>query len=650
MRTAVVAILTAVWFADPPWAQPVPPADPTVLSAQQLQRDRARVPLAESIVDAYPNWNGFFSSLVANWSPDGKRVLFGSLRDGLPEVYESEADKPGIDPRRVTGGPERSVWATYTPDGKYILFLRDAKGDEKHHIWRVKVDGTAATDLTPDEPMHRDEPTLPRKKPGIMLYSASRTTSPECLLFVQGVSGGEPRLVYTNPRPGGLADASPDGRRALFIDFISANNVVLLEVDVASGKPRRVYPPQGKTVSISSTSYSADGRRIFIATDEGTEASVLLALDAKTGREAARYVNTSPPTAQINAVVSPADDHIVVGIDAGNHGEVRILNAKTLALEREVKVPLGDVNVGAFRKDGHVFSILISLPDHPADVYAVDARTGRVTALRKDPRRGLATLPPIESSIQNVRAFDGLTLPINQYLPKDRSGKLPTIIIFHGGPSSSYAVRWSLYARFFLSLGYAVLEPNVRGSTGFGRAYEMADNREKRADWLKDLETVNAWTKAQPWCDPDRVVVWGQSYGGYTTLMALTRQPLLWRAGVDLYGVADLKQTLLTTDAAIRSGFVDEFGDVEKDAALLEEFSPMRERDKIVAPLFVYAGQNDPRVPRSESDTIVRALRERNVPVEYMVAADEGHTVDRRDTKIELLTRTARFLEDALGK
>ena len=241
-----------------------------------------------------------------------------------------------------------------------------------------------------------------------------------------------------------------------------------------------------------------------------------------------------------------------------------------------------------------------------------------------------------------------MTIPVNLYLPKGRTGKLPTIVIFHGGPASSYAVRWNPYARFFLSLGYAVLEPNVRGSTGFGRAYEMADNREKRADWLKDLETVNAWTKKQSWCDPDRVVVWGQSYGGYTTLMALTRQPTLWGAGVDLYGVADLKQFLRTTNAAIRAFFVTEFGDLDKDGPLLEEFSPMRDRDKIVAPLFVYAGQNDPRVPRSESDAIVRALRERGIPVEYMVAANEGHTVDRRETKIELLTRTARFLEDAL--
>jgi dipeptidyl aminopeptidase/acylaminoacyl peptidase len=376
---------------------------------------------------------------------------------------------------------------------------------------------------------------------------------------------------------------------------------------------------------------------------------VLLALDAKTGRELARYVNDSPAAAPITPRVSPRGDRIALGVDAGNHGEVRILDARTLKVQRAVKVPLGDVQLGDYRQDGKGFSILVSQPDRPADPYSVDAATGEVRPLRDDKRAGLDGLPPIEASIENVKAFDGLTIPINRYLPKlDAPKKLPTIVIFHGGPASSYAVRWNPYARFFVSLGYAVLEPNVRGSTGFGRAYEMADNREKRADWLKDLEQVNAWTKSQPWCDADRVVVWGQSYGGYTTLMALTRQPTLWRAGVDLYGPADLKAFLRSTDQAIRSAFVTEFGDIDKDGPLLDQFSPMRDVDKIVAPLFVYQGANDPRVPRSESDAIVVALRKRKVPVEYMLAANEGHTVDRRETKVELLTRTARFLEDAL--
>jgi len=192
------------------------------------------------------------------------------------------------------------------------------------------------------------------------------------------------------------------------------------------------------------------------------------------------------------------------------------------------------------------------------------------------------------------------------------------------------------------------MEPNIRGSTGFGRSYEMADNREKRGDALKDMATVNAWAKAQPWCDADRVVVWGGSYGGYLVLMAATRQPTLWRAGVDLFGVANLHTMLNSTDQAIRVGFVDEFGDLDKDAALLDEYSPSRDFGNMAFPLFVYAGQNDPRVPRSESDQIVVALRGKSIPVEYMVAANEGHSLDRRETKIEFMTRAARFLGDAM--
>src|SRR5262249_19157301 len=141
-----------------------------------------------------------------------------------------------------------------------------------------------------------------------------------------------------------------------------------------------------------------------------------------------------------------------------DHGEVRILDAKTLKLQRAVKVPLGEVKVGNWRADGKEFSLLVSLPERPADVYAADAATGEIHPLRDDKRPGVDSLPPIETSIEKVKAFDGLMIPINRYLPKSAAGKkVPTVVIFHGGPASSYAVRWNPYARFFLSLGYAVL-------------------------------------------------------------------------------------------------------------------------------------------------------------------------------------------------
>ncbi len=646
-------------------------AQPTVLSDAQKQRDGARVPLATTIVSAYPNWDGFFSSLVANFSPDGKHVLFGSTRDGLPEIYEGDPTKPGDPPRAVTTGPERAIWASYTRDGKSIVFLRDRKGDEQHHLLRVALDGSGLVDLSAGEaePLSRGEPLLPRAAPDTLVYDARSTARVETLVFAQrlGADAGStaappspppspPRLLYRTPRTGGLADVTDDGKRLLFLAYEAgdAKNAVVDEVDTGTGKATRVYPLEGKHASVASAAYMAGGKRVVLATDEGGETSVVLLLDLSSrasnasGRELARYTNTQPRTATLSARPSPSGDRIAVLADCGNHGEVRVLDGRTLKLQRDVTVPLGDVLLGTWRDDGKAFSILASQPDRPADIYAVEPASGDVKPLREDPRPGVEALPPIQSALTSVPAFDGLQIPVNLYLPKlDVPRKLPTLVIFHGGPASSYAIRWNPYARFFVSLGYAVLEPNVRGSTGFGRAYENADDREKRGDWLKDLESINAWTKAQPWCDEGRVVVWGQSYGGYTTLMALTRQPTLWRAGVDLYGPADLKSFLRTTDAGIRDAFVSEFGDLEKDADLLDRFSPMRDVDAIVAPLFVYAGERDPRVPRSESDAIVLALRRRGVPVEYMLAANEGHTVDRSETKIELLTRTARFLEDA---
>jgi dipeptidyl aminopeptidase/acylaminoacyl peptidase len=178
----------------------------------------------------------------------------------------------------------------------------------------------------------------------------------------------------------------------------------------------------------------------------------------------------------------------------------------------------------------------------------------------------------------------------------------------------------------------------------------MADNREKRADAIKDVATINRWLRGQPWADPDRLVIYGGSYGGYLVLMGLTRQPELWRAGVDFVGVANLFTFLASTDQSIRAAFVEEFGDLEKDKALLEEFSPMRDKDKIVAPLFVYQGQNDPRVPRSESDQVIQSLRSRRVANEYMVAPNEGHSLDRKPNRIEFLTRVSRFLADELAR
>jgi dipeptidyl aminopeptidase/acylaminoacyl peptidase len=241
---------------------------------------------------------------------------------------------------------------------------------------------------------------------------------------------------------------------------------------------------------------------------------------------------------------------------------------------------------------------------------------------------------------------------VHAFLPASakNGSKLPVIVNYHGGPTSASEIRWNPQVRFFTSLGYVWVEPNVRGSSGFGRDYIMADDGAKRREALKDIETTGKWVAAQPWADKDRIVIYGGSYGGYTTLVGVTRYPHVWRAGVDIFGVANWVTFMQTTAGYIREIFKDEIGDPDKDRALLEELSPIHDVARIRSPLFVYAGANDPRVPRSESDLIVNALRTRRVPVEYMVAEDEGHSLARRKTQIEFLARCARFLEQSLQR
>jgi dipeptidyl aminopeptidase/acylaminoacyl peptidase len=624
---------------------PPPQAEPTTRTPEQLARDAALAVEAAAVYDAFANRIGGF---VGQLTPDAKRILFGSNRDGSPQLYVGEVARPSAPPVPVTKGPERVEWAALTRDGRFVLFTRDRGADENSRIYRVGLDGAGLEDLTPEEGVRHDPPVLPLRRPDLMVYSKRRVTSPASTVLVQRVSGGPARTVYEDPGPVWAIDAAPDGGRALLVRLLSPSESVILELDLERGGTRRVYPPEGKKELVAAAAYSADGRTVFVATDGGGEVSALLALDA--GREVRARWQADPPTAMIDQVLaSPRGDLLAVRLDAGNRTDLRLLDARTLREKVRPRVPLGTAQLGEFTPDGARLTAALSLPGRPADPYAIDLRSGALAPLREDARPGLAGLARLETSLATVEAFDGKPIPMNVYLPADRAGRrLPVVVSFHGGPSGSSRFAWNPMARFYAGQGYAWIEPNVRGSTGFGRAWELADNRERRGDVLRDMETVNRWVRAQPWADPGRVVIFGGSYGGWVVLMGLTRQEDLWSAGVDLVGVADLRTLLRSTDQLIRALFVDEFGDLEQDAELLAAWSPLPDVDRIRDPLFVYQGANDPRVPRAESDAIVNALRRRGVPVEYMIAPDEGHSLDRRENVIEFLSRTARFLAEHL--
>jgi dipeptidyl aminopeptidase/acylaminoacyl peptidase len=481
-----------------------------------------------------------------------------------------------------------------------------------------------------------------------MVYFRGSHKSSKISLMRQPVAGGKAKTVFKTRGYYQLTDLSPDGKRALVFKLPSLSRSVLKVVDLKTGKARRLAPPKGKKAHAHTGRFSPDGRSVYVITDEDAEVAGLNRIDAKTGKVLTSFNDYVAEVADVE--VSPNSPFVAVLLNAGSHHSVKLLDAESLEEKLSARLPKGAMGLGRFTPDGKGLVVTVSTASQPTDVMLVDTRRGRARPLRRDRRPGLRKLARVKTTVERLATFDKMKVPINVYLPArlPRGKKLPVIVSIHGGPAAASSIHWNPTLSFWISRGFAVVEPNVRGSTGFGKKYEKADNKRKRMDALKDLAAVNEWIRLQPWADTKRLVVYGGSYGGYMTYMALGHQPELWNAGIGAVGVVNLLTFLRTTSGRIRPLITAEFGSLKKDRKFLKKISPIKVVKKIRAPVFIYQGLNDPRVPRAEQDQLVRALRKRGVVVEYMIAEDEGHSISQRHNKLEFVSRSMRFLEENL--
>ncbi|HEX4420015.1 MAG TPA: prolyl oligopeptidase family serine peptidase [Kofleriaceae bacterium] len=618
---------------------------PTSPDPRQAARDTALAALAAPFVDA-------FSNTGPALAPDG-RVVFVSSRDGLPQLYVGDAAHPDQPPHRLPGPAERMFAPRILPDGVRLVFVSDVGSDQKFHIFRVGLDGSGLTDLTPADGLLRSPPHV-AKRTGALIYTAHTLDDQSTRVMVQPPDG-PPREVYRDPKVGTIAGVTDDGARALYLRWLSDSDQVLVTLDLATGAQTQLFPAAGQVTRIGDAGFTPDGAHVITATEARDRPLRVVVLDAATGAEQARYDEATARTAALDQIaISPAGDRVVLELDAGDHSELRMLDPHDLHLLPVPQLPLAEVTLGDFDPSGGRLAVTIHSPAGPGDIAALDVASGQLVALRNEQRSGLEAPP--RATIEHVRAFDGLSIPVNVYLPNPATrapnssagppARLPTLVLVHGGPSGNAKIGWSPTIGFWSAMGFAVIAPNIRGSSGFGMAYEEADDREHRVDALRDMESVNRWARAQPWCDGDRLVIGGISYGGYMTLLALGHQPALWRAGIDGSGMSNLRTMEQLEDQLIRSFDDTEFGVLGKDDALLIAWSPITAVDHIVAPVFVYQGVRDPVTPQHEADQIVAALRNRRIPVEYMLLGNEGHGLTRRENLIAYFARSYRFLSE----
>jgi len=311
-------------------------------------------------------------------------------------------------------------------------------------------------------------------------------------------------------------------------------------------------------------------------------------------------------------------------------------------------LPEGVAGGVSFGPDGDRFALTAAGSAHNANVYVVDATTGETERWTAASTAGIPPDTFVDPELVHYPTFDGKEIPAFFSVPATEPPEngYPVIVDIHGGPESQRRPSFASVKRYLLNNGYAVFEPNVRGSSGYGKAYAALDDVEKRMDSVADIKAGVEWLHDHPEVDSDRVVAMGGSYGGFMVLAALTEYPELWAAGVDIVGIANFVTFLENTGDWRRKLREAEYGSLAEDREFLESISPINNIAAIESPLFVLHGENDPRVPVGEAEQIVERTREQGVPVRKLIFDDEGHGFAKLENRIEAYRAVVEFLAE----
>jgi dipeptidyl aminopeptidase/acylaminoacyl peptidase len=606
------------------------------------------------------------------WSPDGRRLLVSSDLPGTAQVHRLDLDADARLPvaaedlRQLTAFAE-PTGAGYLPadptgEGRTRLLLAtDRGGNERHQLFTAD-DGPDEPYRGPDdlEPLVVDADHIHR--PGgvtrdgrTLAYATNRGDGVAFDTWTRDLVSGEERRVYASGGWTGPGGFSPDGRFLAVSEVTTQpgdNQVHLVDLHAATGAPAGPgvhgvleLAPHDEPATVGTPAWLPDGSAFFFSTDVGRE-FVSIARGTPDGR----WEVVVEPGWDAGCAVDWQGRHLLVVWNEDGLTRAELRDPVTLEVTRSVPLP-GEGVAGGFRfsKDGRYLAFTYTSALVPGDVWRYDTDTDRLERLTVSPNE-VDPAAFVEPELVRFPSFDGLEIPAFVYRPArdEAAGPLPVVVVIHGGPESQYRPSFAPVTQYLVAHGFAVVAPNVRGSTGYGRRYQHLDDVEKRLDSVADLAALHDWLRTQPDLDEGRAALYGGSYGGYMTLAGLAMQPDRWAAGVDIVGMSNLV-TFLENTADWRRAFRErEYGSLEHDRELLLEASPITHVEQLRAPLFIVHGANDPRVPLSEAEQIHEVLTEQGVRCELLVYDDEGHGLSKLPNRLDAYPRIAAFLHDVL--
>jgi len=634
MRRALLCIGLTV-----PCLVPAPAPGQTTAVPESI-RAEGTPSIPSSLSAALNRYQNIRSAGFQGWDDTQRRAVYVTTRFAdTPQVHH--VARPGASRRQLTFSAERVLGVQPRPKHDQFLFATDEGGAENYQLFLQDRTGGEPRRLTDGKSRNTSPSWSPSGE--LLAWSSNARNGRDMDLYLAAPADPQFRRILKEVSGQWEAtDWSPDGRSVAAEEYISITESYLHVIEVATGAVRTITPrrsdPKEPPVAVGDARWSKDGRSIFYSSDKGSEFRRLARFDLATGAET--WLTADVPWDVEGYDLSDDGALIAVVFNEDGASALRVYLAATGQQRAVHKPPAGLITGVEFRPESHEIGFTLTASQASSDVFSLDldgqmgVGAGPLERWTESETGGLDASTFVEPELIRYPTFDGRKIPAFVYRPAGRGGApRPVLIQIHGGPESQYRPGFLGRLNYLVNeLGIVLIMPNVRGSAGFGKSYLKLDDGVLREGPVKDIGALLDWIAARPDLDKSRVAVAGGSYGGFMSLAVQTTYNDRIRAGIDVVGISNFVTFLKNTQEYRRDLRRAEYGDerVPEIREFLERISPLTNVGKIQTPILVVQGRNDPRVPLSESEQVVAAVKKNGVPVWYVVGQNEGHGFARK--------------------
>jgi dipeptidyl aminopeptidase/acylaminoacyl peptidase len=623
-----LAVLILFLSSIPSFAQANAPAQPlTIKPGENLVIENVP-PIPAAIAEKANQYAEFRSASLLDWNPVRREMLISTRFADVPQIHLVKM--PGGARTQLTFFPDRTGSAHYGPTGDYFVFSKDVGGGEWFQLYRYDLANGSVTLLTDGKSRNTD--AVYSHNADRVAYSSTRRTGKDTDLWTMDPRDPKSDHILMQLEGGGWGalDWSPDNRKLLVGNEVSANETYIYLVDAATGEKKLLTPKAGdETVANFDAKFSKDGKGIFVVTDRDNEFHRLAYMDLATLKP--DYLTSDIHWSVDTIELSQDGKTLAFTTNEDGISKLYLMDVATRKYRPVANIPLGLIGSLHFHKDSHNLGFVLTSARSTADVYSLNISNPSILERwTTSETGGLNTATFSEPQLIKWQTFDGKTISGFLYMPHPAKfpGKRPIIVNIHGGPEGQARPAFLARNNYFLNeLGVAIVFPNVRGSIGYGKTFLKLDNGMHRDDTYKDIGALLDWIKQNPKLDGDKIMITGGSYGGHMTWATATFYNDKICCSLPIVGMSNLVTLLEHTEVYRRDLRRVEYGDERNPEmrAYLEKIAPLNNSDKIRKPVFAVVGKNDPRVPWTESRQMLDKLKNNGISTWFLMANDEGH-------------------------